>query len=153
MTRTSLADYTCSIARTLEVIGDQWSFLIVRDAFLGVETFTGFQQRLGVSRNILSQRLSNLVRHGILVKQPVLQKSKRHRYQLTERGRELFPIVIATLQWGDKWMFGSEGEPVQVLDAEKHAPVQRVGVMSRDGRFLQSQDVIYERGPNTKQRS
>lgn len=143
MPRTSLAEYPCSIARTLDVIGDQWSFLIVRDALVGETTFSGFQKSLGVSKNILSQRLDHLVTHEILRKFPVSENARRNSYQLTSKGRELFPIVIAMLQWGDKWMFGSEGEPVQVLDKENHAPVQKVGVVARDGRFLQPQDVDY----------
>ena len=143
MSRTSLAEYPCSIARTLDVIGDQWSFLIVRDALLGETTFSGFQRSLGVSKNILSQRLDNLVTNEIFRKAAVAEDARRYSYELTNKGKELFPIVVAMLQWGDKWMFGSEGEPVQVLDTKKRAPVQKVGVVSRDGRFLQSQDVLY----------
>ncbi len=147
MARTSLADYPCSIARTLEVIGDQWSFLIIRDALVGRKTFTDFHRSLGVSRNVLTQRLEHLVENQVLCKQPTSSGGKRNLYELTERGKELFPIVVAMLQWGDKWLFGSMGEPVQVLDAETKSPVQKVGVIARDGQFLQSRDVMYRTGP------
>lgn len=150
MARTSLAEYPCSVARTLEAIGDQWSFLIVRDALVGRRTFTDFQRSLGVSRNVLTQRLDHLVENQILRKQPTSPGGKRNLYELTERGKELFPIVVAMLQWGDKWLFGSMGEPVQVLNAETKSPVQKVGVVAREGQFLQSHDVIYRAGPGTR---
>ena len=153
MARTSLADYPCSIARTLDAIGDQWSFLIIRDALLGRETFTDFQKSLRVSKNILSQRLGSLVEQGSLSKEPQSPNGRRNRYRLTDRGMALFPIVVAMLQWGDKWCFGSLGEPIKVLDAKTKAPVQNVVVVSRDGQCLQAHDVIYERSADAREQN
>jgi len=147
MTRKSLHDYNCSIARTLDIIGDQWSLLILRDAFVGLQTFSQFQKSLGVSRNILSQRLANLVDNEILVKTPVSESGKRNRYSLSERGLELLPALIALLQWGDKWIFGSQGEPVRVLDVEHRAPIQKIGVISREGQYLEPHQILFRPGP------
>lgn len=148
MTRKSLDGYSCSIARTLNIVGDQWSILIIRDAFLGIETFSDFQKRIGVSRNILTNRLVKLVQHSILSKKYI--SAKRARYTLTQKGRELLPTLIAIMQWGDKWIFGAGEEPVRVVDRETRSPIQQVGIVSRSGRFLSPEDLLFERGPGVE---
>jgi DNA-binding HxlR family transcriptional regulator len=147
MTRTSLKDYRCSIAQFAEILGDKWALLIIRDAFGGVRSFSGFAKSLGIANNVLTERLRHLVDHGILVREQVRPDVDRHEYRLTPAGRALFPITAAMMQWGDKWVFGREGEPVQMLDRATHAPVQAIAVLARDGRFLGPDDVEYARGP------
>lgn len=147
MTRTSFKAFNCSVARSLDIVGDKWSMLIIRDAFLGVSTFSAFQRRLNVARNILTDRLMHLVDNDVLERRQSKPGVERYEYHLTERGRALFPVITALMQWGDKWIFGSEGEPVQLLDLEKNAPVQQVAVMSRDGRYLEDGDVKFKLGP------
>jgi DNA-binding HxlR family transcriptional regulator len=147
MTRTSFEDFNCSAARALDILGDKWTMLVIRDAFYGVSTFSEFRDRLGIARNVLTDRLEHLVRHDILERKPVRPGVDRHTYRLTERGKALFPVLIALVQWGDKWLFGSAGEPVQILDREARAPVQPVGVLARDGRYLAPRDVVYAPGP------
>jgi DNA-binding HxlR family transcriptional regulator len=148
MTRKSLADHSCSVARVVDIIGDQWSLLILRESFLGVSTFSGYMNELGISRNILSTRLNTLIKHNILDKETV--GNKRYRYRLTDSGTELLPVLITILQWGDKWIFGTKGEPVIVLDKDTRSPIQRVGIISRDGRFLNINDLLFEVGPGGK---
>jgi DNA-binding HxlR family transcriptional regulator len=100
--RTSFADMPCSVARTLEVVGEWWSLLIVRDAFLGVTRFDDLQSRLGIARNVLATRLDHLVAAGILERRPYQDSPLRYEYVLTERGRDLGPVISALRAWGDR---------------------------------------------------
>ncbi len=104
----------CSVAQCLEVVGEWWSMLILRDAFLGVTRFDQFQERLGISRNVLNQRLATLVEAGVLVKVPYNDHPPRHDYRLTDKGRDLWPVVTTMRQWGDKYA-APEGPPLQLV--------------------------------------
>lgn len=147
MTRTSLDSLPCSWARAIDIVGDKWTLMILRDAFAGVSVFSDFRRNLGVAPNILSDRLDRLVTHGILDKRPVRPGVERYDYRLTARGKALFPVLTSLGQWGDKWIFGSDGEPVRVLDRKNRAPIQSVAVTARDGRYLEADDVVYAPGP------
>src|SRR3954451_4902391 len=103
MQRTSFEDMNCSVAQCLEVVGEWWSLLSVRDAFLGVRRFDDFQARLGISRNILTQRLTTLVDHGVLERALYQYNAPRSAYGLTDKGRDLWPVLTAIRQWGDLW--------------------------------------------------
>src|SRR3954467_2033057 len=92
----------CSAARALEVVGERWTMLIVRDAFLGVRRFDDFQRSLGVARNVLQGRLERLVEHGILERARYQERPERFEYRLTEKGLDLWPVVVALLAWGDR---------------------------------------------------
>lgn len=107
--RTSLADADCSIAQALDVVGDWWTLLIVRDTARGVHRFDALQQELGVSRKVLTERLRLLVEAGVLVREPYQERPVRYEYRLTPRGRALLPVLIALQDWGDAWVLG-EGE-------------------------------------------
>jgi DNA-binding HxlR family transcriptional regulator len=100
---------SCSIARTLEVIGDRWTMLILRDAFRGVRRFDAFQRDLGIARNLLTDRLTKLVEHGVLEKQLYQDHPPRYEYRLTRKGIDLSPALVALMRWGDKWL--ADGEP------------------------------------------
>ena len=113
MERKSFSGMHCSVAQCLEVVGEWWSMLIVRDAFLGVTRFDQFQERLGISRNVLNQRLAHLVDAGVLVKIPYNDHPPRHDYRLTDKGRDLWPVVTTMRQWGDKHA-APDGPPLQV---------------------------------------
>lgn len=106
----------CSIARTLDIVGEKWTLLVLREAFNGVRRFAEFQRALGCARNLLSARLKTLVDEGILRQQPYQTPRSRTRveYLLTEKGQELFPALIALMQWGDRWTADREGPPVVV---------------------------------------
>ena len=125
MRRTSFSAMDCSVAQTLEVIGEWWTLLILRDSFQGVRRFDDFQRRLGVARNVLTQRLDRLVEEGILERRQYQDRPPRHEYRLTEKGIDLYPVLIALMEWGDRWAMdddapvvlthkpcGHEGRPV-----------------------------------------
>lgn len=141
MTRTSLKHFHCSMARTADIIGDKWTLLILRDAFFGGTSFSQFQKSLGVARNILSDRLEKLVDHGVLAKTPVRPGVERYTYELTERGRDLVPVLIAITQWGDRWIFGEGNEPFAFFDKASGEPIQQVEVQSSSGAALTADDI------------
>jgi len=105
----------CSVARTLELVGERWTLLIIRDAFLGVRRFGDFADRLGIARNVLQDRLERLVEAGILTKVPYQERPLRHEYRLTEMGRDLWPSIVALLQFGDKHLAPAAGPPMLLL--------------------------------------
>jgi DNA-binding HxlR family transcriptional regulator len=105
----------CSIARALEAIGDRWTLLVIRDAFHGVRRFDDFQERLGVARNVLSDRLTRLVDDGILEKRPYQERPQRFEYRLTSKGVDLFPVMVSLMKWGDRHAPDPGGPPVLVL--------------------------------------
>jgi DNA-binding HxlR family transcriptional regulator len=120
MRRASFADANCSIARSLEVIGEWWTLLIIRDAFLGVSRFKDFQERLGIAPNILAARLDTLVAAGVLERRTYEEARDRGDYVLTRMGRALWPVLVTLRQWGDQWMI--DDPPVQML----HTPCGHV---------------------------
>jgi DNA-binding HxlR family transcriptional regulator len=98
----------CSIASTLEIIGERWTILVLRDIFLGTRRFEDLQRHLGVARNILQVRLERLVDHGILVKRPYQDRPVRSEYRLTEKGADLWPVLVSLLKWGDRYALDGE---------------------------------------------
>ncbi len=114
MERKSFADMDCSIAQCLEVVGEWWSLLIVRDAFLGIRRFDEFQHRLGISRNVLGHRLARLVDAGVLAKVAYSEHPPRHEYRLTDAGRDLWPVLTAMRSWGDRHA-APNGPPINLV--------------------------------------
>jgi DNA-binding HxlR family transcriptional regulator len=115
MKRASFAEMNCSVAQALEIVGEWWTLLIIRDALFGVTRFEDFHQRTGISRNILASRLDGLVEHGVLDRRPYSERPIRYDYLLTAKGRDLWRIVGALRQWGDRWVTGRGHEPVVTL--------------------------------------
>jgi DNA-binding HxlR family transcriptional regulator len=146
MQRTSFEAMNCSVAQCLEVIGEWWSMLIVRDAFLGVRRFDDFQSRLGISRNILTKRLTSLVEAGVLDKVPYQERPLRHEYRLTDKGRDLWPVLTTLREWGDKWA-APGGAPLEVV----HTACGEVMVLSHTcsacGDAVDSRSVRARPGP------
>jgi DNA-binding HxlR family transcriptional regulator len=114
MERKSFSKMDCSVAQCLEVVGEWWSMLIVRDCFMGVTRFEDFQRRLGISRNILKERLSSLVDTGVLVRVAYSEHPPRYDYKLTGKGRDLWPVLTAMRQWGDQYA-APEGAPIELV--------------------------------------
>src|SRR5262245_58933159 len=108
----SLEDEACSLARTVSVIGDRWTLLILRDCCLRVRRFEDFQERLGVTRPILASRLRKLVDDGVLARVPYQERPPRHEYRLTPKGIDLYPVVMSIVHWGDVHMAGRRGRPL-----------------------------------------
>lgn len=117
-------DPACPVARTLDLIGDRWSLLIIRDAMDGARSFTDFQHRTGVARNILTDRLRRLIDRGLL-KRETATSGRRHVYVLTEAGRDLFTVIVAVRQWGERHTFAQE-EPHSVLVDETGLPLTQL---------------------------
>ena len=138
-----------SIGHILDTIGEGWSILIVREAFMGVRRFEEFQGRLGIARNILTARLKKLCEHEILDRVPVKEGAKRHEYRLTTKGRDMLPMLIAITQWGDKWIFGENNEPVAFVDREQGKPISTVVVRSEKGEILRARDIMIHPGPGS----
>ena len=115
MKRTALADQPCSIARTLDVVGEWWTPLILRDVAYGVRRFGAIQEDLGISANVLADRLDTLVAEGILQRRVYQQRPERHEYLLTDKGADLIPALLALMQWGDRWSWAGGRGPVRVL--------------------------------------
>jgi DNA-binding HxlR family transcriptional regulator len=114
MGRTDFSEMHCSVARTLEVIGDRWTLLILRDAFYGVRRFDDFHRDLGVARNILAARLAKLVEQEVLAKQQYEDHPARYEYRLTAKGRDLLPVLLTMMSWGDRWTWSAD-PPVDVI--------------------------------------
>ena len=146
MQRTSFADLNCSVAQCLEVVGEWWSLLIVRDAFLGVTRFDDLQARLGISRNILNQRLTHLVDSGVLKRVPYQDHPPRSEYKLTDKGRDLWHVVTAMRQWGDRWA-APEGPPLKMRHTVCGRVVRAVAVCSHCGEPLDVRSVTALPGP------
>ncbi|WP_028661111.1 winged helix-turn-helix transcriptional regulator [Nocardioides insulae] len=146
MRRTSFEEMNCSVAQCLEVVGDWWSMLIVRDAFLGIRRFEVFQDRLGISRNILTQRLRHLSDAGVLVRVQYQDRPPRFEYRLTDKGRDLWHVLTAMRQWGDRWA-STDGPPLVVRHRGCGHLTEAVPVCSECGERLEAREVTAERGP------
>ncbi len=114
MRKASFAEMNCSVAQSLEIIGEWWTLLILRDCFLGIRRFDDFVDRLGISRNVLSNRLDKLVDTDLLERRPYDEARGRFDYVLTDKGRALWPVLTALRQWGDEWIVGEGNEPILI---------------------------------------
>src|SRR3954470_3517514 len=136
----------CSIARALEIVGERWTILIIRDAFLGVRRFDDFQKSLGVARNVLQQRLGRLIEHGILERVRYQEKPERFEYRLTEKGVDLWPTIVTLIAWGDKHAPGPDGPPVVLTHKGCGGKVNDRRVCERCDALLGARDVIVKPG-------
>jgi DNA-binding HxlR family transcriptional regulator len=147
MRRKSFADMECPVARTLEAMGEWWTMMILREAFRGIRRFDGFQARLGIARNILARRLAALVAAGLLEKRPYSSRPPRHEYRLTEKGRDLFPVLVAMMEWGNRWAAPGAGPAVSLVDRATGRPLEPVIADAATGRRLDPRDVTLVPGP------
>ena len=179
--RTDYSAMNCSLARALQQVGDPWTLLLLRECFMGADRFEGFAQALGVSRQVLSQRLAGLVDHGLLQREglsdatgqalacqstttaskpasgtpadPVAQAvPKRARYRLTDKGRDLAPALLALMQWGDRWVSGAGQEPVLATTASGE-PLAPVGLRSSTGHMVSPSQLRWQPGPGSDPRT
>lgn len=142
MKRTSHKYASCPVARPLDAIGDWWSMLIIRDAFDGIRRFSDFQRNLGLAKNILTTRLRNLVEHGILAMEPASDGSAYQEYVLTDKGRGLFPVLVALRQWGEEYCFSIGERHVRLVDIKSGQPVRPLELRAQDGRLLGPDDTV-----------
>jgi DNA-binding HxlR family transcriptional regulator len=142
MKRKSLEGNTCAVARSLDVIGDWWSLLIIRDALGGIRRFSEFQRNLGLAKNILSTRLKGMVDQGIMTVEAASDGSAYREYVLTEKGKALMPVLAALSQWGREHMFEPGEMGSVLLDVKNRRPLRKIELVSEDGRALQPEDVV-----------
>src|SRR5258706_15633934 len=138
--RTSFEKAECPIARSLDAIGDWWSLLIIRDAFLGIRRFSEFQKNIGLAKNILTVRLRTLVDQGILKTAPASDGSAYQEYVLTAKGRGVFPVLVALRQWSEEFCVERDGFPTLLVDRTKGRPVRKLERRASDGRRLSDRD-------------
>ena len=150
MRRTSLADFRCSVARTVDIIGEWWTPMILRDAFYGRTRFEDFQRSLGIARNVLAVRLDRLVGAGIMERRRYEEHPPRDEYVLTDKGRDLFPVIAALLAWGDRWTAGEAGPPALRRHRACGELTQVEMRCTACGEPLHSADVDVEPGPGQR---
>lgn len=146
-TKTDLAQLNCSLARALAAVGDGWSMLIARDAFLGARRFGEFQASLGIAKNILAARLTHLVGHGILERSG---PPRRPHYALTKKGEALLPALLAFMQWGDKWQSANR-PPILATDLDGK-PLASLALRSAK-KNLEPREVRFHPGPGATGRT
>jgi len=133
----------CGLPQALEVVGERWSFMILRAAFNGVIHFEEFLSELGIARNILSNRLAKLVDNGILKRGPCQADRRKIEYRLTEKGLDLLPALLALKQWGEKYTLGEPSNPV-LVDAQDWLPIGPMTIRAHDGRELSYPDLRWQ---------
>jgi DNA-binding HxlR family transcriptional regulator len=150
MQRTSLAQFPCSVARSLDAVGEWWSPLIVRDVYLGLRRFDQIQSNLGISRKVLAARLERLVAAGVLAKRTYSERPPRQEYVLTQAGRELVPILLALMAWGDRWTAEPDGPPMHVRHTTCGELTSPHMACNRCGEPVTVEDITLEPGPGAR---
>ena len=139
--------HTCAIAGMLNIFGDHWTWLVVREAFYGATRFRDFQRNTGISRNILTDRLMVLVEEGILEKTDIGSRGTRFAYELTGKGRSLQPVLMAMTLWGNEHVYGAGKEPVLMIDAKTGLPVEALRPVNSAGRRVAPENIVPMPGP------
>ena len=147
MRHSALHDQLCSIACTVAVLGERWTLVILRQAFQGQRRFEDMQRGLGIARNILADRLSRLVDEGILERRPYQERPPRYEYRLTQKGRDLYPVLVALMQWGDRYTADDAGPPVLLVHESCGHETHPRFVCSHCGEEIDPHDVRPKAGP------
>jgi DNA-binding HxlR family transcriptional regulator len=145
--RKRFGDMNCSVAQALEVLGDWWTLLLVREAFFGTTRFKDFERNLGIAKNILAARLDHLVEHGVFERVPVGEGGRRHEYRLTAMGRDLLTVLVALREWSDHWIYGEGNEPIVVRDRHTGKRPPRLRLRDSKGALLDPSRLVPEPGP------
>ncbi|MFH8370121.1 winged helix-turn-helix transcriptional regulator [Streptomyces sp. NPDC018031] len=147
MTRTPLADVACSIARASDLFGDAWTALIMRDVLVGVNRFDDLAHDLGISRKVLAARLARLVEEGVLERRRYQERPPREDYRATEKGRELYPVLLALMNWGDRWYGGRTGPPAVIHHLDCGRDTTAVTACAHCGTALTVANTVQLPGP------
>lgn len=135
----------CSISKSMDIFGDRWSILILREMFLGTKRFADFQRNLGIAKNILSNRLQKLEDHGIIAKRPLNAETSWNDYLPTDAGKDLLTILCAMVQWGDRWVQGPDGPPMDIIDRQTKKPIDSLA-LARKGKTINGDDIQFRPG-------
>lgn len=131
----------CPVARGLSAVGDRWNMLILRDCFLGIRRFDAFQAKLGITRHILTDRLRKLVSMGILRKEKYMDHPPRYEYRLTEKGMDLYPVILALINWAEQHQPTDAASPFTLLDRETGEPITPVMIDTKTGKPVDARKV------------
>jgi DNA-binding HxlR family transcriptional regulator len=134
---------TCGLPAALDVMGERWSFLILRAAFNGLVHFEDFSNELGIARNILSNRLARLVEHGVMARVPCEDDRRKAEYRLSEKGSDLLPAMIALRQWGEKYTMKVPSNP-ELVDKRDGLPIRPIGIRAHDDREIGWHDLAWK---------
>lgn len=137
-------DINSSVINTIEILGDKWTIFILREAFIGVKTFEKFQANLGIATNILSSRLKNLVSNGIFDRQKNPADGRRFFYKLTEKGLDLYPIILTLMNWGDRWLAGKADPPMLLCHNNCNKKLKITINCANCGDIVRAQDVTFK---------
>ena len=143
----------CGVGRALEALGDWWTLMIVRDAFFGARRFGDFERSLGISKNILTDRLAHLVEHEILEKVDIGAQGQRFEYRLTDKGEALVTVLTALREWSDDWVFGRGKEPLLMTDRRSGRRLPKLRLVDADGKALSRRDVKAVAGPGADEKT
>ena len=146
MTRSAITD-DCGVAQALNIVGEWRTLLVLRNLFNGMRTFDALQEHLGISSSVLAARLKTLVREGVIEKLPNPEDGRSHEYRLTEKGRDLYPVLVALLHWGEKWSPNGKGPRLTLVERETGVPVREMAVIAKDGRPLRPNEITPVLGP------
>lgn len=147
MQRKTFAGMNCSIARSLEEVGEWWSLLIVREMTQGMNRFDQFKNELGIARNILTARLERLTELEIVERYPLADRANTDGYRLTKKGEDLYPVIVALMQWGDRWLCPEGKPPIALVEHGTDKPIETLTVRAIDGKSLSFHEVRYAPGP------
>jgi DNA-binding HxlR family transcriptional regulator len=147
MAKVELADIACSIARTVGIVGERWTPLILRDLFVGITRFEDLRRDLGIASNVLADRLRTLREHDIVETRVYQDNPTRTEYVLTERGRDLYPVLTMLLAWGDRWLAAPEGPPLTVVHRDCGQVTEGVVVCCHCAAPLSATNVTWHPGP------
>lgn len=148
MRRKSFQDVPCGIARAMDALDDAWTFQIIRESLFGLTAFDDFAEALDIPRNTLSRKLDSLVKNGLMSKSSDKKDGRRKIYRLEEAGRDLWIVLLALQQWGNKWQFGEKGAPSFMIDQKFPHPSIRLEATGVDGRKVTLNDVTMAPGPS-----
>ena len=150
MPRVKPTDSMCSAARSLQLLGDRWVLLLIREVVFGTRRFEDFAAHLGIARNVLSDRLAKLVEAGVLVQAPLRVDGRRQGYRLSEMGEYLIPVLVALMQWGDRWLQTPDSIPIRVIERATGKELPRMRARNAAGKELGFRDLDWAPGPGAR---
>lgn len=139
--------HACPIAAALNILGDRWTLLIIREAFYGAVRFGEIRKNTGISKNILTDRLEKLVTEGILERVEFADRGTNYVYHLTAKGRSLDTVLASLLQWGNTHVYGEGAEPVLLVDKTTNSPVRALGPIGSNGKLVEKRNIVFCAGP------
>ena len=145
--------HECPVAQMLNIFGDHWTMLIMREAFYGATRFSEFERNIGIAKNLLTQRLESLCAEGVLERRDVGANGSRNAYHLTQKGRALQPVLVAMTQWGNRFCYSDETAPILVVEKSTGQPIDRLQFASVDGRILAPRDLTVVPGPGASDKT